>query len=368
MQTSKGFRDSWQYNNYMYVLAGEVVRKVSGKSWEDFISSRIFSPLGMNDSNFSIKDMQKSDDYAHPYNFDIPSKVTHDLNFSILYSFLDFPMKEISFFDVNYAAPAGCINSNIEDMSKWIRFQMKDGKIRDKQLVSKRMMDEMHHPQMVIRGMTNLVGEESLDILPYTYGLAWFIHPYRGHYFVEHGGKIDGFSAIVSFMPDEKIGVIALSNKDSSCLPTIVSYYIYDKMLGVEPDKWSEKLLAKQNKQIEEMKVQLTQAKQYQKKGTRPSHPLKDYTGKYYNPIYGQYEIKLNNNKLSTNINGDELPIVHWHYDVFLLKGAFNAQALTFNSNILGDIDMFQITLEPGIKPIEFTKIKSSTKQPLKKT
>ena len=97
----------------------------------------------------------------------------------------------------------------------------------------------MHTPQMKVEGYPS-----KPDLLLGSYGLGWFIRAYRGHYQVEHGGNIDGFSALVSLFPLDNIGIVILVNADGSALPTLLERHIADLMLGLEPRAWLSEGLA----------------------------------------------------------------------------------------------------------------------------
>src|SRR5262245_51050014 len=130
-------------------------------------------------------------------------------------------------------APAGAINSTAEDMARWLLAQLEGGVVDGKTLVSAGALREMHTPQMVIEG---LPVEDHVS--PMSYGLGWFIDTWRGHYRVFHGGNIDGFSALVTLFPRDRVGVVALVNKNASALPGLVTATVADRILGNEPKDW----------------------------------------------------------------------------------------------------------------------------------
>lgn len=160
-----------------YVVAGLVIEKVTGQTWENAVQQRVFKPLAMQHSNFSVDDSQKTDNFAYPY-----AERNDDI-------------QKISFRNISNMGPAGSINSNIVDMSKWLQLQLSNGMFAEKQLVQETTLNEMHTLQFA---KAEFPKERSYFL---GYGLGWFVGNYGGHYLVEHGGGIDGFIANTSLLP-----------------------------------------------------------------------------------------------------------------------------------------------------------------------
>ncbi|GAJ05365.1 unnamed protein product, partial [marine sediment metagenome] len=163
-------------------------------------------PLGMESSNFSIEELQKYPDYALPYSMNVNSVKKFPEKLS------DIDIERIPFFEMTANAPAGGINSNLKDMAKWVRLHLAEGEVDGKEIIARETLLQMHAPQMVIpldSVFKFLVSDETPTI---SYGLAWFIQPYRGHYMVNHGGNVPGSTSLVGFMPEEQTGVVVLTN------------------------------------------------------------------------------------------------------------------------------------------------------------
>ena len=173
------------------MTAGYLIGKVSGQSWEDFVRHRIFDPLQMNSSNFSVADSQKNPDFAHPYRKDEHSGAVSETPFHIMTAI----------------GPAGSIDSNVEDMARYAIFQLGKGKTGDRQLVSESNLNLNHSPQVPMPG-----GAPSNEIGPRSYAMGWVISSYRGHPLWWHNGGIDGFYALLSLLPDQNLGVVILTN------------------------------------------------------------------------------------------------------------------------------------------------------------
>lgn len=337
------FRQQWQYNNFMFMTAGYLVEKLSGQTWEAYTKAKILDPLGMKESNFSVKDMQKSADYALPYGWE------------------DKPMdkvKKLDFRNIDAMGPAGSINSSPNEMAKWVTMLLRQGKYEGHTLLSPELHKELFKPRSIV--------STELDSSYYTfhnlYGMGWFITDYRGHLRHEHGGNIDGFSASVALFPRDSLGIIVLTNMNGTGLPGVVRNYVADKLLGLAMVDWSDKQLTALKKALKAGEEAAQKVEDTRKKGTKPSHPLSDYVGKYKNEAYGIFEIKTSGDTLAGKFNELEVKVSHYHYDVFSLsEGVVN---MNFNvlSNLRGDIEALEIELQGGVKPIRFERFNEALK------
>ncbi len=338
LQPSASVRNRFQYQNLMYMTAGLLAGKLADTSWESFTRERILVPLGMKNTVFSVPDAAKTGNVSKPYEV---KKETEEL-------------AEMAYRDIQALGPAGTIFSSVHDMAQWLRFQLGDGTLDGTAVVSATQLAETHEPQMV--GETPFVFPEKPIVL---YGLGWFIQPYRGHARIHHGGNIDGFSAMVSLMPEENAGAVILTNLNATPLAMILADAIHDRFLELEPIDWSARFKARreQGKALEKESEKAQGSER--KAGTRPSHPLADYAGEYEHPAYGVLTVTVSGKPeaLALSYNGFKPPLEHWHYDVFRvtdteLKGAL----IAFDGNLKGDIDTVTAPLETSVDPIVFTR------------
>ena len=215
---------------------------------------------------------------------------------------------------------------------------------------------------MVVSGA--IPDKEFPDMHISNYGYAWFISSYRGHYRVQHGGNIDGFSANVTFFPSDSIGVVVLANQDGSRVPGILRNIVADRMLKTQKTDWSEWFAKKKTeakKAKEEVKSKTISAKI---ENTKPSHILPDYTGKYSHPGYGEFSITNQNDSLFANFKFVKFYLKHVHYDVFepfeVTKTGIDTPdtgsfRFNFNSGNGGDVSLVKIKLEGALDhPIKF--------------
>ncbi len=345
LEPSAKLRQRWQYNNFMFMLQGVVAEKITGKSWEDNIKEKYFQPLGMSRSSVDINDWMKTDDHATGY----------DVSGDTLIDKMDY-------YNINGMAPAGSINSCANDMAKWVTVWINGGKYAGKEILPAGYAAEAISSQMVVNGA--LPTPETPDVYFANYGFGWFLSSYRGHYRVEHGGNIDGFSASTSFFPADSIGIVVLSNQNNSAVPAIVRNIIADKLLGLKYIDWNGKSLQQQEKAKQSMKdAEKLKVKDSTLKHA-PTHNLTAYTGLYENKGYGKLKVQLiHDSLLATNL----LHFVFFrpkNYDVFDLfvkdKHGFdtsNATPVHFEMDNDGNINTLSMELESGVKPIEFERV-----------
>jgi len=337
LEPNAGFREIFQYNNYMYMVAGILIGRLGGGSWEKFVAERIFKPLGMEHSNFSVTESQKANDFSQPY-----------------MTFTGEPVK-VPFRNVDAFGPGGAINSNIEDMTKWVLLNLNKGKAGARQLVSEASLAQTHLPNMVIRDPL----DAKLTQSP-MYGQGWFISDYRGHRLVEHRGDIDGFSALVSLLPERNTGVVVLSNSLGN-LGYVIARDIYDRLLGLEAQDWNsyyKKLLA----EIMEFLAAYSGAQEEPKPDTSPSLPLSDCAGVYEHPAFDRAVVTVGNDKLTVKFqSGLTSELEHFHFDVF--KGTTSDFYLPvihvrFHPGVSGDVESFSMPLGSDVPDIVFRRVK----------
>ena len=305
LQLDRPFRSTWEYANVTFLTAGYAVGLASKSSWEAFLQRLIFAPLGMNGANFSTTVAEKTPNRATPHR-----KST------------DGPIITIPWRNIDNVGPAGSINASARDMARWVRFQLGDGTFEAKRLLTAATLRETHTPQMVRRiPPADQEEDEQLGLGLPSYGLGWFIRDYRGHRLVYHGGNIEGFSALVALLPRDHLGIVVLTNRDVTQLPSAVAYSLFDQALGLPKTDWNAEL-GRQEKQREEQVAAAAKAlAERRRPGTKPSRELAAYAGAYDDPAYGTANVSVENGALVLRWNGSTAPLEHFHYDTFSLKG-----------------------------------------------
>jgi CubicO group peptidase (beta-lactamase class C family) len=292
------FRSTYGYQNIMFLAAGEVVAAASGRSWADFLKTRIFTPLGMTETNTSVTALGDGD-VAAP----------HDK--------IDDTVRVIPWRNIDNIGPAGSINSNVTDMAQWVRLQLGHGSYGGRRLISDSAVEEMHTPQMVVR-MSKDARETFPDAHFMAYGLAWFLRDFHGKKFVGHGGAIDGMRAEVGLIPEARLGVVVLCNLGGTSFPVAIMHRALDAYLGAPPRDWSGSLLALERKAEARDDSTRKAFEAARVPDTRPSLPLEKYAGTYDDSLYGQLDIAEQGGKLVARKGpafvGD---LTHWHFDTF---------------------------------------------------
>ncbi|MEM5774156.1 MAG: serine hydrolase, partial [Anaerolineaceae bacterium] len=341
LEPNKDFRSTWQYQNLMFLTAGMLVEKISGMSWEDFTQKEIFDRLGMSRSNASVDKSQESDNFSYPH-----QEVKGE-------------MSRIPFRNIDMIGPAGSINSCLNDMTKWVRLHL-NGSVDGNELVSKAQLKELHSPAMVMpEAFMGL--EEFKEISQGNYALGWFVHYYRGHKLIHHGGAIDGFLAMITFMPDDNVGTVVLTNAGGMSAFWAVTFMMYDRLLGLEPLPWHDRWLALTLKGKEAAEKSQEKASTKKVEGTKPSHDLGAYAGEFVHPGYGPFTVKLKDDQLYAYYNNMEFKLDHYHYDIFEANSTEMAgQAglpVFFYTDYQGAIARMAAPLEPNVKEIVFERV-----------
>ncbi len=248
------FRKEFQYNNIMYLAAGRACAEVTGRSWQELIQTRFFGPLGMTSSDTSTAEAAMDPRLALGYAWNAGEK-----------RFVRVPMLALESI-----APAGAINSNVLDLSRWLRFLLARGEFEGQRLVSAEALAETWKTH----------NQVAPDV---RYGLGWFLRTWRGQRYVEHGGNIDGFAAEIALLPEAGIGVAFLCNVGATPLQGTIGPQVFEALLGPS----------------EEAGTAATAA---------PEEDLARYTGTYLANYFqfkdAKFEVLLRNGRLALDIPG----------------------------------------------------------------
>jgi CubicO group peptidase (beta-lactamase class C family) len=333
LEPQEPMREIFLYNNLMYAGAGQIIELKSGKRWEDFVREKIFAPLDMKTTTFTISDMTQHADHGVPY------KEKRD----------SFELYKIPYYeDTEGIAPAGAIISNIDELSHWLIALMNDGKYNGKQVLPANVLKATLQPAI---GLPNTLGEALgyWELLNPAYGMGRQTAAYRGHLMTFHGGDLPGFHSQISFMPNDKIGVIVLVISDHSApLYNIVSYNVYERLLGMDQTQWSQRQLARRLAGKKAGTEARAKAGGDRVPNTKPSHALADYAADYENPAYGILKIGLKGDSLQFGLHEFQFPMSHFHYDRFDTPDdeEYGRFSVNFRTNPQGDIDSAVISLD----------------------
>lgn len=344
MDFEQPFRTSFVYSNMMYSVAGQVIEYASGKTWDEFLAERIFSPVGMQ-SNTSITAITDQSNAAWPHQ-EIEGKVV-----------------PIARRNWDNAGPAGGINASVTDVAKWMILQLGEpGVYEGERLISAQQMSEIHRPQ-VIRPSGNVYGSQN------SYGLGWNILDYQGKRVLTHGGATDGFNTAAYLMPELDLGIVVVGNAFNQ-LGDAIAYTVMDAFLGISDTDWAKRYLDGYKRSYESATRQREAIHEARAGDTKTSLTLDQYVGKYFSPAYETIEVSQNadGNLLIKLWDNEEVmaDLEHWHYDTFRAVWRNRAQReefLYFNLDKNGQIQTlnFEFVLRPvllqvGAYPSNYTR------------
>ncbi len=297
VRPSSSFRSQWNYQNVVYAVGGAVIAKVSGMPWDDFIRTRIFAPLGMTESEPLVAGIDTKPNVARPH------------------AEIRDTVRAVPIRTTDPVAPAGSVWSSVSDMSKWMRFVLDSGRVGDQRLLAPATFVELVTPQ--IRAALSTYSALAL-VRPhiFTYGLGWFVQDYHGETVWMHTGSIDGMSAIIGLLPDRKVGVYVLANRDHAELRHALMYKVFDVYLGNPERDWSaelRKLLAG---------AEAAPAPARPANPVLPSLPLERYAGTYADSTYGAVSVTLADGALHARFGNEDIGRLDpWEYETFIAVG-----------------------------------------------
>ncbi len=299
------FRSAWGYNNNMFLAAGQIIPELTGMSWDDFVKTRIFEPLGMKRSRTSTDPLPSMDNVAEAH------------------TTIDGTVTAIPKRDLDNVGPAGSIYSSVAEMANWLRLQLGHGTFEGRQLLSVDVLEEMHTPQTIIP-MTEWLSSTSPvnhQMVPeshfFLYGMGWFLQDYRGKKLVHHGGSIDGMRALIGMVPEENLGVAILTNLNPSSIDEALMFSIFDHYLGGPERDWSKEMLAGVTVLREKATMARRDRESARAESTSPSLSIEEYVGAYADSAYGTAEVTLVGKRLRFELGINAGDMSHWHYDTF---------------------------------------------------
>ena len=325
------FRGGYTYQNIMYLVAGQVIEKVSGMPWEQFVATRLFGPLGMKNTFASY---HASSGYQ---------------NRSLSHYVVDDKTIVIPENTADPVAPAGAVQSTANDIAKWIDFMLGNGTVDGKQLLKPVTKQMLLTPQIVVPP-----GEFYPTVAltkPHwtTYAMGWFQHDYRGEMVNFHTGSLAGRTAIVGLIPDKKFGIYIFGNTDHAEVRHALMYKAFDTFVfGDNGRDWSKEMKTLYDGLEAQGKKRADASKAKRAKDTKPSLPLAAYAGKYADPFYGEVEVTFVDGKLRMSVSKQRsAELEHWHYDTFQANWGqkWRGESLvSFTLNtVSGDVDAINL-------------------------
>ena len=293
-----GFREKFAYDNILYIVAGALVEAVAGQSWEDFVSTNIFQPVGMRDAHAN-------------YMPDAPNAVALHARTSGLFRGVGAQAVLPEPAGFHTIAPAGAINASPQDMARWMAVQLNRGRLPDGgTLFSQAQADVLWAPVVVVPADEFKLPPSLSGMQPdlQTYALGWFVESYRGHIVVQHSGAVFGALAMQYLLPDKHVGISVTINSEDSFTRRAVTFHLLDHYLGLPPTDWIGKLTAAHDEMVTKTTAAINaMPKPAAATGAKPALPLAQYAGDYKDPWYGRMTVSTQpGQKLS--IDFDETP------------------------------------------------------------
>ncbi|MEO7768195.1 MAG: serine hydrolase [Ferruginibacter sp.] len=276
MKAPYPFRTKFGYTNSAYMVAGEIIPKVTGRPWEVYLKDNIFAPLGMINTLTLTKDLPSS------------------LNRTVPHTLVDGRLTAIPYVQLDNMAAAMGMSSSINDMGKWMMALMNDGKVGPKQVIPAAAVNATMKPQEIVGTVTYPNGETNYKL----YGLGWYLQDYAGRHLAMHDGAVNGYLSSVTLVPQEKLGIVILTNTDKNELYEALRWQILDAYFKQPYRNYSDialgKFKANEAKQMQTNK----QLRDSAALNLAPAIPIANYIGKYVNDFYGSINItrgELNN-------------------------------------------------------------------------
>jgi CubicO group peptidase (beta-lactamase class C family) len=261
-------RTQFTYQNQMYLVAGELIPALAGRSWSDFLEERLLKPIGMTDGNARGFGGAPGTNVATPA------------------ARLDGAVRSLT-VTPRPGYGAGGVNASAADLSRWLRLLVAGGTIDGTKLLDPAVVGAMTSSQTIARPMAWTPGANFA-----TYGLGWFLHDYRGRKVAQHGGSAEGWSAAVGLLPDAKLGVGIVSNMNGSALPYALMFRVFDACLGEPATDWSARFL--------ELERRSTAGAPSAPANSVPASapPLEPFAGAYGHPVYGTARLTVEGGRL----------------------------------------------------------------------
>ncbi len=306
IRPASSLRSRYAYNNLMFVVAGQVVAAASGQSWDDFIRSRIFEPLGMTSSRISSVGLGPGDNVASP----------HSRGWRLRGTLAPIPPTR----DDTWAAAAG-IKSNLEDLSKWVRVQLNRGKIDgSRRLFSEGVSRELWQVQTPNRVNDPPAPLARTKPMFAGYGLGWTLRDYMGRQIVSHTGGLTGMVTMVLLVPSEKLGIVILTNQEEGGAFNAIAYHVLDAYFGAPHTDWVAAYGAVRDDQFKRADAEEQKQAAARQRDSKPSLPLASYEGEYADAWYGRVTLEREGQRLVLRFARTPAAVAdleHWHFDTF---------------------------------------------------
>lgn len=326
LDLARPFRSGYQYQNILFVAAGEVVAAASGMPWDDFVRQRLLKPLGMNSTVLTDAEWEASD-HATGYR----------------YSWKDGRITRQAPVETGTLGAAGAIKSSARDMAQWLRFQLAGGTIGGQRLVDADILAETRKPHVAIP-LENSTRDSNPETNLLSYGLGWAIQDYRGELLVSHSGALNGFRTHVDLLPKRRTGFVVMVNAGRGHAALALRNALVDLLTAKLPRDWNAYyLMVERNANEKEERDKQERRAKYVPGPA--SHPLQDYAGEYDSPSHGRAIVSVSDGTLVLQWSRITVALTHLHHDVFAAESEedFLDEEVSFGMNGEGKVAEMKI-------------------------
>ena len=269
-------RGGYTYQNIMYVVAGRLIEKVSGKTWQEFIQYNILEPIGLECTLTWSRDIFEYGNHTYPHMIDYEEGIVN-----------------VPFTISDQIGAAGMMWSCVDDMEKYLSFLLNNSEVDGKRILSEKTFNYIFEPQIII-GSSFYPTSKLTKPNWRTYGLGWFQHDYRGLKIDMHTGSLQGLVAIIAMVRDKNIGLQVFANMDGAELRHALVYKIFDLLLFDDNSRdWNSEVFELYNERSERYKKSYFESFENRDKSKKLSYELKDFVGKFSNDMYGDIAVTL---------------------------------------------------------------------------
>lgn len=289
------------YQNTMYELAGEIIERVSGQPWDEFLTKRLWHPIGMMETYGARGQIKRRESHVLPYNY------------------LGGALQQVDWnFDADFADAAGSAWSSVHDMSLWAQFLLRGAVTANgERLISKDGLAEMFEPHQ-LASPGDFYPTVALTKPNWrTYGLGWFQQDFQGRMINFHTGSLAGLIAIIGLDIANDKAVIVLGNRDHAEMRHALLWYVMDETAPAEKRDWNQEIWDLYEESRLEAVARQEERKKSRLPDTKPALPLEAYAGTYTNDVAGDVTLRLVDGGLRLQTAMLELEMKHWHLDTF---------------------------------------------------
>ncbi|MBK7105717.1 MAG: serine hydrolase [Ignavibacteriae bacterium] len=274
------FRTKYGYTNAGYAIAGKVIEKISNQTWGEFLKNKTFKPLEMENTVAYSQEFINCTNIAKPH------------------SFVNNKMSLLDLQNIDNLAPAGSIGSSINDMSHWVLAQLDSGKFNGEKIIPFSVIQKTRQPLTIERRVKHPYNKTHYSL----YGMGWGLQDYEGREIISHTGGVNGFLTSVTLMPEEKLGIVVLTNNDQNALFYSLRWEILDAFLNLPYRNYDSTYYAEELKDRNKMRIRLKEIQDSVKMNIKSEIGLSDFEGKYENEVYGFGELTKNENSLELKL------------------------------------------------------------------